>query len=77
MIAWKPIETAPRTDENDPEPVMILQSGRRFLAQWDASAGYFQGMHAFDGVEREEYFQEWPGRLFSPTHWMELPEPPK
>lgn len=74
---WQGIETAPRPDEFEPEPVMLVQGGRRFLAQWDASAGHFQAFYAFDGVERDSYFQEFPGRLHSPSLWAALPPPPK
>lgn len=66
---WQPIESAPRTDDDDQPQVLVLQDGRRFVAEWDPSAGQWQGVEALDGVERERYYQEWPGRLYSPTHW--------
>lgn len=75
-MEWQPIETAPMSDEEDEnQPLLMLQDGRRFLAQWDPCAGHWQGLDALDGVERERYYQEWPGRLYSPTHWAKLPPP--
>ena len=73
-IEWRPIETAPRVDG---VPLLLLQSGRRFLGEYDDSAGQWQGIHAFDGIETEKYLQEWPGRLYGVTHWQPLPQPPE
>lgn len=75
--AWQPIETAPKSDEDsENKPLIVLQDGRRFVAEWDPCAGHWQGVVALDGIERNAYWQEWPGRLYGVTHWMPLPEPP-
>jgi hypothetical protein len=76
MSEWQPIETAERPGE-DTVPLIVLQSGRRFIAEWDGAAGHWQGIFAIDGVERDAFFQEWPGRLYGATHWATLPEPPQ
>lgn len=75
---WQPIATAARPDEGA-RPVLLLQDGRRFIGEWDGSAGQWQGLFALGGVEREAYFQEWPGKLYSPSHWaplLDVPAPP-
>jgi hypothetical protein len=76
MADWKTMDTAARSDDERQPFVLILQAGRRFVAQWDSSAGHFQGVVALDGVERELFYQEWPGRLHSPDAWTDLPAPP-
>lgn len=75
MSEWQPIETAERLDE-DTEPVIILdRQGRRFIAEWDGSAGHWQGLYAIDGVERVNFHQEWPGRIYGVVAWQPLPDP--
>lgn len=72
MTEWRDVATADRPDEN-PDTVLVLQDGRRFLAQWDGAAGHWYGLYAIDSVERINYFQEWPGRLYNVTAWAPLP----
>ena len=69
---WQPIATAARTDDENQPMVMLRQDGRRFIGEWDPSAGHWQGLIALDGVERERYFQEFPGRLYGVTDWAPL-----
>lgn len=71
-MEWMPINTADRPDEGA-EPVLLLQDGRRFVGEWDGCAGQWQGLYALDGIERDRYSQEWPGRLYGVTHWQALP----
>ena len=73
LEGWKPIDTAERPDE-DADAVMVLDGqGRRFLAEWDGAAGQWQGLYALDGVERKEFFQEWPGRIYNVLAWSPIP----
>lgn len=69
---WQPIATAVRTDDENQAMIMLRQDGRRFIGEWDAAAGHWQGLIALDGVERERYFQEFPGRLYGVTEWAPL-----
>lgn len=66
MSEWRDIVTAPR----DGTEVIVIQDGRRFVAQYDDAAGHWQGIHCIDGIERVAYFQEWPGRLYAVTKWL-------
>ncbi len=70
---WQDISLAPRDDQ----PLIVWQYGRRFVAEWDDEAGHWQGIYAIDGIEREKFTQEWPGRLYGPTHFRPLPAPPE
>lgn len=72
MSEWQPIETADRPDEGA-QSVLLLQEGRRFVGEWDGAAGQWQAHYALDGVERDRYFQEMPGRLYGVTHWQPVP----
>lgn len=74
MADWLPIETAPRADEWDMPPTVLL---------WVADGGgKGSGCHAFGRVYRyadgdvravaSGFSGNW--RV---THWMPLPEPPK
>jgi len=76
LAGWQPIETAPCTDDERQPHILVYQAGRRFIAQWDPCAGQFQGVTALDGLEREQFYQEWPGRLYAASHWMPIPEAP-
>jgi len=70
---WHDISTAPKPDDDAPEILLLDGEGRRFVAEWDGAAGHWQGVHAFDGVERVSYFQEWPGRIYNAVAWQPLP----
>ncbi len=70
---WQPLETAPRTDDDDQPCVLILRNGRRYLAEWDPASGYFFGTVAIDGREPGN---EHPGRLYGATHWHPIPPAP-
>ena len=70
---WREMNSAPRPDLLHPTPIMVQRSGYRYIAQWDADAGHFQGLVALDAVEPG---CEWPGRLYGLTHWQPLPAPP-
>jgi len=75
MSEWQDISTAERPDE-DTEPVIVLdRQGRRFIAEWDGCAGHWQGIYAVDGVERENFYQEFPGRLHGVVAWHPIPKP--
>jgi len=65
MRTWKPIETVPKASS----PILIMQDYRRFVAEWDEDSGYFFAVEALDGVEREKYWMEFPGRLYNPQFW--------
>ena len=74
---WRLIDSAPRSDDpSQNKPILVLQDGRRFIAEWDPDAGHWSGIYALDGIETEKYFQEWPGRLYGVTHWAGIPEVP-
>lgn len=66
LDAMDPIETAPKVEDS---PLLIIQSGRRFIAEWDDGSGYFFAIVALDGIETEKYHQEFPGRLYFPEFW--------
>lgn len=65
-MKWNTIETVPKIKG---KPLLIIQSGRRFVAEWDDDSGYFSTNEALDGIETEKYYQEFPGRLYSPEFW--------
>lgn len=63
MSEWKPIETAPK----DRSSILVYcdENQCQFESWFDSDVGAF--VFPFWG---------WGGD-FNPTHWMELPEPPK
>lgn len=69
-VKWEPIQSAPRSDEGPHDPVLILDNGRRYIAEWDQDAGYFQGLYALDGLDEGS---EWPRRMYGATAWAALP----
>jgi hypothetical protein len=75
---WLLIRDAPKSDNaEDNNPVLVLQDGRRYIAEWDPAAGHWSGIFALDGIETEKYYMEWPGRLYGATHWTDLPIVPE
>jgi len=56
MSDWQPIETAPK----DGTPVLMIEDGRQFVAQWSTCCGWCNGE---DGI-------------LMPDYWMPLPNPP-
>jgi hypothetical protein len=73
-IEWRPIEELQKTDGMI---ALVLQCGRRFVAEWCEGSGHWHGMEALDGIEKEKFTQEWPGRLYGVTHYWPLPQPPE
>lgn len=73
QMKWFPISYYTKLTD-DPEPILVLQGGRRFVAEWDDDSGHFFALYAIDGVEREKYYQEYPGRLYNVTHFTYLPK---
>ena len=51
---------------------IVVQDGRRFVATYDDSSGYFFGHTALDGIETEKYYQEFPGKMYGVTHFSPL-----
>jgi hypothetical protein len=65
-LDWKPIETAPKTDDE----IMIALGGEIYLASRDYGGGY---------VTREAAASmgDYPPRAIFPTHWAPKPVPPE
>ena len=61
---WQPIETAPK------DGTLVLLYGNGARVQWQVSEWYiedeFAGWHPWNWPDYEK-----------PTHWMQLPKPPK
>jgi len=75
---WRLVKDAPKSDNTeDNKPILVLQDGRRYIAEWDPASGHWSGIHAVDGIETEKYHMEWPGRLYGVTHWSDLPIVPE
>jgi hypothetical protein len=74
MSEWQPIETAPKDryilicEANEP-----AWAGNMFVAKWfgdDETACFWTSGGPNGGIDLEP-------RIYSFTHWMPLPEPPK
>jgi hypothetical protein len=76
---WQPIETAPKDGT-----WILVCGGRTNDDHKDRSHAVAQWTHYLNGRTREEgnwqfawYDGGYYGEYCDPTHWMELPEPPK
>jgi hypothetical protein len=64
MSEWKPIETAPKTDE----PILVVYDNGDIEIIDDSNQTDWQ---PYDGINQNMM------GVSKPTHWMPLPEPPK
>lgn len=67
---WRDIADAPREHG---VPRLVLQRGKRYIAEWDDCSGYFFALIALDGVDEN---MEFPGRLYGAEKWCDFPPPP-
>ncbi len=61
---WRPIETAPK----DGSPIWLSTSANIRVGFWEADRWVDLSLAEHGGGRRD--------LLFTPTHWMPLPEPP-
>lgn len=63
---WQPIETAPK------DKIIFLTNGKDadYYCRWYKNRWNFWGVDDFDGMA-------WVKLPYEPTHWMQLPNPPK
>jgi hypothetical protein len=75
MNEWQPIETAPK----DGTYVLTVVAGYvPCVYRWHEYNGVAKfGPDAEDFAEEDHFIKMWDEVLYSPTHWMPLPEAPK
>lgn len=74
MSEWKPIESAPK----DGKPFLMCNAGGVFVGHY---CGRYQSGYVPENPWHSSMLNHWhlprETRHTAPTHWMELPEPPK
>ena len=67
MSAWQPIESAPK----DGRAVLLWHNYLR----WPSAYRWDDELRAWDSCMGNSVWSE--GEQYGPTHWHEMPEPPK
>ena len=72
---WKPIETAPRGNDDEDVWILAITAGARipFVTAWDHTDDEWYTFNR----HYEATIQPHNGEPWKPTHWMPIPTPPE